>query len=113
MSEVISFRLDKSNPREAHAIEKLNQWISRGYSIRFIITQALLGIDDIDVETENLPNHEISSVLNQLNSLLEILNNQNTRSITKQNANSDAILLKGGFLSAIKQGIKPGIKYEG
>lgn len=112
MSEVISFRLDKNNPREAQAIEKLNRWVDRGYSSRFILTQALLGIDDIDVETEKFPNHEINSVSDQLNSLLEILNNQDINRNLNQNTNIDAIALKGGFLSSIKQGIKPGIKYE-
>jgi len=112
MSEVISFRLDKSNPREAQAIEKLNRWMDRGYSSRFILTQALLRIDDIDEENENHSNHEINSVLDQLNSLLELLNNQDIKSMLKHNTNIDAIALKGGFLSSIKQGIKPGIKYE-
>lgn len=88
--------------------------MDRGYSSRFILTQALLGIDDIDVETENFPNYKINSVLSQLSSLLGLLNNQDIKSVLKHNNIIEAIALKGGFLSAIKQGIKPGIKkYEG
>jgi hypothetical protein len=34
MSEVISFRLDNTNPREAQALEVLKAWIGMGYSIR-------------------------------------------------------------------------------
>ncbi len=45
MSKVISFRLDKANPREAQALNILDTWIGQGYSLRFIFTKALLDID--------------------------------------------------------------------
>jgi len=45
MSEVISFRLDNANPREAQALEVLNAWIEKGFSTRFILTTALLELE--------------------------------------------------------------------
>jgi acetolactate synthase regulatory subunit len=78
MGEVISFRFDKSNPREKQALERLNFWISRGYSIRFILTQALLGTDDIGMETAKQSKHELDVVVNQINRLFEVLSNQKT-----------------------------------
>jgi hypothetical protein len=45
MSEVISFRLNKSNLREAQALEILKAWCSRGYSLRYVITEALLKLN--------------------------------------------------------------------
>jgi len=113
MSEVISFRLDQSNPREKQALERLNLWISRGYSIRFILTQALIGIDDIDAETVNQSTHELDLVVDQLNRLFELLSNPKTKSVPKMDINIDPIKLKESFLTAVKQGIKPGIKVEG
>lgn len=43
MSKVYSFRLDGDNPREAQAREIINAWVSEGYSLRRIITDALIG----------------------------------------------------------------------
>jgi acetolactate synthase regulatory subunit len=113
MSEVISFRLDKSNPREKQALERLNLWISQGYSIRFILTQALLGAENIGMETIKQSEHELDFVVDQLNRLFEVLNKQNTSDGTKLESETDQIKLKEGFLAAVKQGIKPGVKIEG
>jgi len=45
MSDVISFRLNKENQREAKALEVLNAWIEKGFSTRHILTMALLELD--------------------------------------------------------------------
>ncbi len=42
MSEVINFRLDKNNPREAQAREMIEVWVKQGYSLQHILTEALL-----------------------------------------------------------------------
>ena len=42
MSKVYSFRLDADNPREAQAIEVISTWVSQGYSLRYILTEALI-----------------------------------------------------------------------
>ena len=46
MSEVISFRLSKENPREALAYEILKGWHEKGHSIRHTITEALLKLGE-------------------------------------------------------------------
>jgi hypothetical protein len=45
MSEVISFLLDKTNPREARALEVLNAWLEKGFNTRHILTTLLLELD--------------------------------------------------------------------
>jgi len=45
MSEVISFRLDKENLREAKALMILHEWRKNGYSLRQTITEALVSLD--------------------------------------------------------------------
>ena len=42
MSKVYSFRLDSDNPREAQAIEVIDNWVSQGYSLRNLLTEALI-----------------------------------------------------------------------
>ena len=42
MSKVCSFRLDSDNPREAQAIEVIDNWVSQGYSLRNLLTEALI-----------------------------------------------------------------------
>ena len=46
MSDVISFWLDKDNPREEKARQALKAWYEEGYSLRHIMTEALLRFDD-------------------------------------------------------------------
>ena len=43
MSKVYSFRLDAENPREAQAREVIDVWVSKMYSLRHILTDALIG----------------------------------------------------------------------
>ena len=45
MSEVISFRLDRNNPREAQALTILLKGQEAGYSLRHILTEALLALE--------------------------------------------------------------------
>ena len=44
MSEVISFRLNPENPREAQALEILRAKKSEGFSSRQVLTDALIGM---------------------------------------------------------------------
>ena len=50
MSKVISFRLNKNNPREAIAWHVLQARIAKGYSIRHIMTEALIKLDQPEQE---------------------------------------------------------------
>lgn len=42
MSKVYSFKLNDDNPREAQAREIIEAWVEERYSLRHIITEALL-----------------------------------------------------------------------
>lgn len=46
MSKVFSFRLREDNPREVQAQDVIEAWISEGYSLRHILTEALLQYDN-------------------------------------------------------------------
>ena len=50
MSEVICFRLDRDNPREAQALQVLAAWQEAGFSRRHVLTEALLRLDG-DIRT--------------------------------------------------------------
>lgn len=71
MSEVISFRLDPNNPREAQALEVLRARREEGYSTRHVLTEALLGFEGrSDLYTISSP-EEFRSTLEQVARLLE------------------------------------------
>jgi hypothetical protein len=42
MSKVYSFRLGDENPRESQAMAVIEAWMEEGYSLRQIITRALV-----------------------------------------------------------------------
>lgn len=71
MSKVISFRLNKDKPREALAINILEDWCSKGYSIRYVITETLLRLNDHGVELDmNNINQDLKTTLEQILRLL-------------------------------------------
>lgn len=108
MSEVISFRLDNTNPREAQALGVLNTCTDKGFSIRFILTTALIELEHINPELEmNMDNRELGLVLDQINQLLEIVK---ANPIAVQSTNMEQPILRESFLASIKQGVRPGIK---
>jgi hypothetical protein len=53
MSQVFSFRLDKNNPREAQARHVIEAWASRGYSLRYVLVEALLAYDYKEEQQDN------------------------------------------------------------
>lgn len=110
MSEVISFRLDKTNPREARALEVLNAYIEQGYSARFILTKALLDLD----HPGSIPNlsqddQDLRLVLDHIDQLIKFVRAGETN-LSRQALDTEQPILNEGFLLSIKQGAKPGIK---
>jgi hypothetical protein len=108
MSEVISFRLDKTNPREAKALEVLNAWIEKGFSARFILTKTLLELDhpgsDLEMSQDDL---DLGLVFDQIGQLLEIMK---ANPIAMQSINLEQPILHESFLASIKHGVRPGMK---
>jgi len=77
MSDIISFWLAKDNLREEKARRVLKAWYEEGYSVRYVITEALLKLHDPDPEfIEDNPIPELNAVLNQVNKLLEQIGNR-------------------------------------
>jgi hypothetical protein len=111
MSEVISFRLNKNNPREAQAFEVLNTWIEQGFSARFILTKALLELDhpvsDLKMGQDG---RDLSLVLDQIGQLIEALKEIQPDPLVSKTPDVDALALSESFLAAIRHGVKPGIK---
>jgi hypothetical protein len=97
MSKVYSFRLNDENPREAQAKEVIEAWVDMGYSIRFVIVEALL-----DYSPKNIDTKEYNFLLTQLQDLVESLSNNEGRTETKSS-------LTDAFLSGIGQSYKKGI----
>ena len=107
MSEVISFRLNKDNPREAQALEILKAWCLRGYSVRYLITEMLLMLNDPGQEsmTDNAI-RELNSVLNQVNKLLEKIENSGYLPYSEWDENPEQLKLAGKFVASIREVVK-------
>jgi hypothetical protein len=111
MSEVISFRLDATNPREARALEIMNAWVVQGYSARFILTNALIALNPPGSEPiKNEDGRDMELVLNQIGLLLEILKARETNLGIRQDPDGEPSILQENFLASIRQAVKPGIK---
>ena len=113
MSEVLSFRLNKTNPREARALEILSMWVKQGYSARFIMTKALLEMDhpgsDLEIRDDV---RDWDLVVDQISQLIKILKEKQLAPPTRRHLVMEQPALSDNFLASIKQGIKPGIKYD-
>jgi len=113
MNEVISFRLDKTNPREARALEVWNAWIKKGFSTRHILTTALLELDhpgsDLGLSHSD---RGLGLILEQIGQLLKFAEAVKTYPISQEEPVPEQANLNESFLTSIKQGIKPGFKLE-
>jgi len=100
MSKVYSFRLDADNPREAQAKEVIDTWVSQGYSLRHILTDALINYQDtgsVEIGFEK--------VFDQLSELVQGLEN----GVTKKESVGVNPTITPEFVSAMKKGARQGI----
>ena len=112
MSEVISFRLNPDNPREAKALDILREKQASGFSSRRILADALVALEDKKGISQALYVEEFNEILERIVRLLE-KNNFETPGI----ANPDPVssrphALNDHFLQSVKVAIKPGINLE-
>ncbi len=113
MSEVISFRLDKSNKREADAFEILEAWCSKGFSVRHVMTEALLKLGDPGLESSQNPtNPDLNIVLTKVNILLDQIENRGLPTINKPEGEIVHSSLAENFVSSVKMAVKPGMRIE-
>ena len=111
MSEVISFRLDRNNPREAQALGVLKKGQEAGYSLRHVLTEALLALETV-AEGEQavmMTSTDLTNRLTTIQSALEKLHHMDLSSIWPEDQETEQSGLPEAFLLSIKNAAKPGI----
>jgi hypothetical protein len=110
MSEVISFRLNKDNPRESQALEILEAWCLIGYSVRFVITDALIALNCPSQESAgNNTSFELNKTLDQVKKLLEQLGNGKHLGEFTKEEDSESSTLSDNFVASVRKAAKPGV----
>jgi hypothetical protein len=107
MSEVYSFRLSNQRPRETKAIGVINDRINQGYSLRYILTEALLLLGNSKVDDNNID--DVGDVIEKLSKLVERMEGHTEVNQTNQISGSN---LSSSFVSSIKLAVKPGIRFD-
>lgn len=98
MSKVFSFRLDADNPREAQAREVIEAWVGEGYSLRYVIVEAL-----ISFKKEGVRQGEVNSLVEKLQDLILSFEKPEAPELSETP-------LSNSFLVAMKQSAKDGVK---
>jgi hypothetical protein len=110
MSTVISFRLDRNNPREAQALLVLVRWQEEGYSIRHIMTEALIRLEESDTK----PDTHLADILAALQAISQQIGQLEARSTYPGRTTPEPqAALSDAFLIAVKGAARPGVKMEG
>jgi len=105
MSGVVSFRLDKNNPREAQALNILNSWIDQRFSVRFILTKALLELDHSDSGLKVCKDsHHLDCVLDRIDQVIGLLQDKQLIHLTTLKPNMESPSLSESFLASVKRG---------
>jgi len=104
MSQVFGFRLNEDNLREAQALQVIKTWSSKGYSLRYILVEAL-----ITYTLTNVKQDELSSALNQIILLLEDIQLAPDSDRGKQGKSER---LSSAFFNAIATASRPGLRTE-
>jgi hypothetical protein len=112
MSEVISFRLDRENPRERRGLEILNKWRDDGFVVSHILTEALLSLEDSRSIAVITAFEDLNKALISVNQLLQKLEDGTSITITQYESGSIGYILSDQFINAIKNKVKPGITAE-
>ncbi|MFC1879346.1 hypothetical protein ACFLZW_05485 [Chloroflexota bacterium] len=110
MSEVISFRLDKDNLREAKALLVLQEWRVKGYSLRQIMTDALLKLDEVHNNLLTTQYVELQDMLAQVTEILTQIGNTESDHGTQRNRGLESTKLSETFVFSVKKSAKQGMK---
>ncbi len=111
MSEVISFRLDRNNPREAQALDVLKKGQEAGYSLRHILTEALLALEAAAEEEQAVvvAISEVVGRLAQVQSVLEHIQHIGLSPVQPQAGKPEQEILAESFVLSVKSAAKPGL----
>ena len=112
MSDVISFRLDKDNPREEKARQVLKSWYEEGYSLRYIMTEALLKLGDSEsyFYGECLI-RDLTEKFSRLSQQLEQCGQEGDSKVKTVNSGSSNTELSDSFIQSIKKIARPCVKF--
>ena len=110
MSEVVSFRLDAANPREAQAREVLRSWYAQGYSVRHILTEALLRLDEESEQATELSLVDLNQTLGRVSQLLEQMQNGHYTAVASATTEQSQEVLSDAFVASVKNTARPGLK---
>ena len=110
MSEVISFRLDPDNPREAQALEILKTKQAEGFSSRRVLTDALIGIIANNGQDTLFSIDEFNTALEQVSGLLEQLRGGNQTQ--SQPTPPQVAALDDNFLNSVAIAARPGVNLD-
>jgi len=105
MREVFSFRLNNKNPHEAQAREVIETWVKQGYSLRNILTEALLLLGNQG--DDSIKSGDITETVTRLSLLVERLEGRLDVGQHHPQAKSE---LSESFRSSIKMAAKPGVR---
>lgn len=94
--------MDEHNPREAQAKVVIHAWIKEGYSLRYVVVEALLSFNKQDAGQ-----NELNEVVEQLQDLILTLNIDRA-----QIPKSSDTLLSNSFLEAVKHSVRQGVSSE-
>jgi hypothetical protein len=104
MSQVVCFRLDRQNQREALAV--LSAWQEAGYSTRHILTEALLGLDDGSQDELSAVIAELREVVGHAHDLLEEM--RDGRHVPPPRAgDGQAAQLSESFIASVRKTARP------
>ncbi len=109
MSEVISFRLDPDNPREASAILVMQAWKGKGFSIRQILAEALLKLDTNGKNESDEGLADLYRKLEEISVQIETISSNNPVVINNNGESSDEGL-SHQFVESIKLSVLPGLR---
>ena len=108
-SRMMGFRLDPDNPREAQALLVLSQWQEEGYSIRHILTEALIRLG----ETEAKPDTDMTDILSALQAISQQIGELAIPPAYPGPASAEPkAALTDAFLLAVKGAARPGVSLE-
>ena len=100
MSKVYSFRLSQENPREAQASEIIDALVGEGYSLRYVVVDALLSYRKADLRQS-----ELNYIMEKLQNFFSALDKEPTTKSSKTT-------LSNSFLDSVKQSIRSGVSVE-
>lgn len=112
MSQVISLRLDRENPREGRALLVLATWQAEGYGVRQIITEALLKLGTPDSTQTNIALDELNCALRTIGQLLDSFNKLEPQTLIDREDITVHLNLTDHFIGSITKAVKPGIRED-